>query len=105
MTADWRAHEADIRRMAAAGMTDAQVGAVFGKSAPAMYSVRRKLGIPSNYRPDGNRFRQHIDALAAPVVLDGETYTDAAGRTVTRYPARWAAGALVQSVTARPRRG
>lgn len=92
--------------MVEAGMNDAQIGAEYGKSAQAMFQVRKKLGIPTGIRPGRNRSEtQFVSQELAPAPLVGETYIDKAGQTVTRYPARYAAGALIQSVTARPRRG
>jgi hypothetical protein len=41
-------------------------------------------------------------AEAYPVPLKGETYIDESGLTVTRYPARTAAGAFRQDDTVRP---
>ena len=43
-------------------------------------------------------------ARELPEPLVGETYVDEAGLTVTRYPARYAAGSFVQVVTARSKR-
>ena len=105
MAGEWDARKADIQRMVDAGMTDAEIGAKYGKSGWAMHHIRKKLGIPSNFRPQGNRFQKHMDAATAPEPLVGEPYfNEELGRIVIRYPARYAEGALVQSVTARPRR-
>ena len=106
MVSKWDARKDDIQRMVAAGMTDAQIGAEYGRSAQAIFRVRKSFGIPTGNRPGRLRPEAYLAAKdPAPEPLVGETYVDAAGLTVTRYPARWAEGALVQSVTARPRRG
>lgn len=105
MGSKWDAHRADIQRMVEAGMNDAQIGAEYGKSAQAIFRVRKNFGIPTGNRPGRNRPEAYLASQkSAPEPLVGETYIDKAGQTVTRYPARYAAGALIQSVTARPRR-
>ena len=105
MTSEWVDRKADIERMVEAEMTDEEIGSKCGKTGPAMFHIRKKLGIPSNYRPVGNRFQKNIDALDTPEPPIGEPYfNEELGRIVIRYPKRWAAGALVQAVTARPKR-
>ena len=102
----WDAHRADIQRMVEAGMTDVQIGAEYGKSGQAMFRVRKNFGIPTGNRPGRIRPEAYYAAKdPAPEPLVGETYVDKAGLTITRYPARYAEGALIQSCTARPRRG
>ncbi len=103
----WDAHRADIQRMVDAGDTDAQIGAVYGVSGATIGRARKLLRIPAAY--DAKHKRKPAPGAPPPVedssTLTGVTYVDEAGLTVTRYPARYAANALIQSVTARPRRG
>ena len=105
MKTNWSDRKADIERMVAAEMTDEEIGAKYDKTGPAMFHIRKKLGISSNYRPAGNRFQKNIDALDTPEPPIGEPYfNEELGRIVIRYPKRWAAGALMQGCTARPKR-
>ena len=100
----WGRHREQIQAMVAAGLTDEEIGAHFGRSAQRMNNVRRELGIATQFRRKRKSLAE-VFAAPEPEPLKGETYTDADGLAVIRYPARYAEGAFVQSVTARPRRG
>lgn len=102
MVIKWADHKADIVRMVEEDMTDAEIGLVFNRTGAAIYQVRKRLGIPTKFKREPKSFRQVFDAQEP---LAGETYIDEAGLTVKKCPARYAAGALIQTVTARPRRG
>ena len=64
--------------------------------------MRKLLGISTTFK------RLAPPAFGAardlPEPLVGESYVDEAGLTVTRYPARCAAGSFVQVATARSKR-
>lgn len=90
--------------MAAAGMPDDQIGAVWNVTGQTIYNVRLRLGIASNVRKKRKTMQEIFDALVPAALEPVEVYTDEAGRTVKRYPARYAEGAGTQAVTARPRR-
>lgn len=88
------------------GLTDDQIGVVYGVSGASVCRARKQLRIPAQYNA---QFRRKPPVCFGappepPPMLVGETYVDSTGLTVTRYPARYAAGAEMQSVTARPRR-
>ena len=105
MVSKWDARKDDIQRMVEAGMTDEAIGVIWDASAPTICTVRKRFGILSRFKRKSRPMNEVFAAKdPAPEPLVGETYVDEAGLTVTRYPARWAEGALVQSVTARPRR-
>lgn len=96
----WEGRKARIEWMVGEGMTDAEVGEEFDTSAVTVCGVRKRLGIPSRFVP-----RIRPDPAPEPILPPPvETYVDDAGRTVKRYPPRYADGAFIQSVTARPRR-
>lgn len=91
----------EVARMAGLGWTDTEIAVTLKTDKDVIRSVRRKHDIPS----EANPVRQPGKAPIKPEPPAGETYIDESGLTVTRYPARYATGALIQTVTARPRRG
>ena len=106
VTSKWEARKPEIQRMVTAGMTDEEIGAEYGVVGQTIYNVRLRFGIASNFRRKRKTSREiFAPQEATQVPPEGETYTDKAGLTVTRYPARWARNALMRGCTARPRRG
>lgn len=84
------------------GMSDVEISEKFGVTRVTIYFARQALGIPAG-RKAGGRQAMSPPAEPPPVCSPQETYEEN-GVTVKRYPARYAEGAGVQTVTARPRR-
>lgn len=100
----WDDREDAIQEMVDEGLTDAEIGDRWGVTGSTIGEVRKRLGIKRSPRKmTGDKGRENLQAFVGPA-LEGETYTDEAGLTVTRYPARYAGG-LPPRVNARPRRG
>ncbi len=95
----WDERREAIQRMVAQEMTDAQIGVVFGVTWSAVYQARHRLKIR---RPKVKR--QPTFGVEPTPPLVGVKEFDPDGQEFTRYPARYAEGAFVQGVTARPRR-
>jgi hypothetical protein len=97
----WESRREEIQRMVDAGKPDEHIGVVYGVTKSSIYQVRLRLKIK---RPAVKKSSYLVKA-PQPELLPGEPYLDPElGVMVTPYPARYAAGADVQVVTARPRR-
>lgn len=97
LSSKWVNREKAIRQMVAEGMTDAEIGEVYGVGKGAIADVRKALGI----------LRQHPAVTTRSPATEserppGETYVDENGLVVTRYPERYADG-VDPRVTARGR--
>ena len=102
MANKWEGHRAIIQELSDKGMTDAQIGQVLGLEGSTVCAIRKKLGITKKKRKmTGARGRQNLRQQEP--AAEGETYTDEAGLTVTRYPARFAEG-VTAIVTAKAKR-
>ena len=98
----WTAREAEIRKMVADGLTDDQIGARYGASGSTICTVRKQLRIPTVFKR--KRCAAFGPAIEPVPPLVGVTYVDEKGLSVTRYPARYAAGVEMQNITARAKR-
>lgn len=101
MASKWTCRLDLIRQMVADHKSDAEIGGLWEVTGATIYQVRQKYKI----------MRFHVRRKPTPArtpdtttPLVGEPYVDAEGLTVTRYPARYAAGVEMQVITARPRR-
>lgn len=101
----WDEQAENIRRMART-MTDTAIGLVYGVSACYICAQRKRLKIGKTYKPmSGKMGRDNLNAPFLPIIpLVGETYIDAEGLKITRYPARTASGADRQSDMVYPSR-
>lgn len=102
MAGKWEERREAIQRMVGEGKTDEEIGVIWDASGPTICEVRKRFGILSRSKRKSKPLNE-VFAPQAPA-LEGETYTDEAGLTVTRYPARYADG-LPPGVTARTKRG
>lgn len=91
--------EAAIRRLVDKGSSDEAIAEVLGIKKSTVASYRSVWGIRRN---DASVPNPAPPLMPEPLI--GETYTDADGLTVTRYPARFAGGTDPR-ITARGKRG
>jgi hypothetical protein len=101
----WEGRREIIQQGVDDGLTDEKIGTLLGGLSGASVCRGRKiLGIKTRWKRSKKSVAEvfHKPAEAAPAEL--ETYIDESGLTVTRCPTRYADGAGMQAVTARPRR-